>query len=96
MARNQPIVRADDLDVMEAVTHRAWAAHLADEQEAAGVTLDTDDGEVMIRLGPEREHRLGLLTLPMTSVEFDFKNHDEAQVAAFMARFDLSFRRGGG
>ena len=60
------------------------------------VQLEQGDGRVTIRLGPERVRKIAGLSLPATQLEFEFSNQDQAQVTAFMARFDLSFRRGGG
>jgi len=60
------------------------------------VKLELDEGWVTIRLGPVGVRKIGLLTLPVTRLEFEFTNQTQEQIAIFMARFDLSFRRGGG
>ena len=64
--------------------------------EGSVVRLETGQGEIVIRLGPEQVRKIALLTLPLVHLQFDFHGHDQDQAAVFMARFDLSFRRGGG
>ncbi len=51
---------------------------------------------LLIRLGPERQQRLGALVLPQTPVTLSFQGYPEAERAAFLRRFDLAFQRGGG
>jgi hypothetical protein len=51
---------------------------------------------LLIRLGAERQRRIAGLTLPIVDLRFEFEGHDEPEAGAFMARFDLAFRRGGG
>ncbi len=53
-------------------------------------------GEVELRLDPERERVLGALRLPVTRVGFTFNGHTPPQLRAFMDRFELYLRRGGG
>ncbi len=53
-------------------------------------------GEVEITLGPTGERRLGSLSLPLTDVRFEFRDLDAESRRAFMERFELYFRRGGG
>jgi len=59
------------------------------EQDDSGRLLD-------IVLSPQRQRRLGMLTLPVTDVELCFGGFDEASLQAFLRRFDLAFQRGGG
>lgn len=40
--------------------------------------------------------RIGLVRLERHQVDFDFTGYSTAEIAAFMARFELYFRRGGG
>lgn len=69
---------------------RSW------RQDNDTVFLDTEEGAVSIRLGPQGERRIALLVLPVTHLTFTFSGHDRGAVDQFMARFDLAFRRGGG
>ncbi len=61
-----------------------------------GVTLEDDAGTVVIQLGAEGVRRIGGLALPVTRLRFEFAGQSSEQIAAFMGRFDLAFRRGGG
>lgn len=63
-----------------------------------GATIEIGDtgGSVTLRLAPEGQRHLGLLRLPVTEVEFEFRAVDEAAITAFMQRFELAYRRGGG
>ncbi len=49
-----------------------------------------------IELTPMPELRVGLLALKRQRVTIAFKGCSAAQRAAFLARFELHFRRGGG
>ena len=49
-----------------------------------------------IELAPMPELRIGLLALARHRVTIAFKGCSEADRAAFLARFELHFRRGGG
>ncbi len=54
-------------------------------------------GRLEIRLGNQGERRLsGLLNLPTLETTFTFTDYTESEYAAFMERFWLVFRRGGG
>lgn len=57
-----------------------------------------DDGERAwrLRLTPLPEHRVALLVLPRHRVEFFFQGYSPEAQAAFLQRFALYFRRGGG
>ncbi len=61
-----------------------------------GVSLSYANGRVEITLGPQRERRIALLRLPQTEVIFRYIDLAAAERAAFQARFDLTFHRGGG
>jgi hypothetical protein len=52
--------------------------------------------QVCIRLSPERSRYLGILAVPVTDVEIEFRGFDEAAQAEFMAEFDRVYQRGGG
>ena len=42
------------------------------------------------------ELRIGIIKLTRHRVEFEFEGYAEDEIDAFMARFELYFRRGGG
>lgn len=60
------------------------------------VVLEEEAGTVVIQLGAEGVRRIGGLALPVTRLRIEFAGQSKAQIAAFMDRFDLAFRRGGG
>ena len=60
------------------------------------VTLDHPMGLVTIRLEPEQRRKIALISLPTTTVRFEFPTQDQAEVDTFIQRFDTHFRRGGG
>ena len=60
------------------------------------ITLDHPSGPITIHLEHERRRRIAHISLPATTLRFEFATHDQAEVDAFMERFDLRFRRGGG
>lgn len=52
--------------------------------------------QACIRMLPEQVRRLGILQLPITPVEIDFRGFDENAQAEFIAEFDRVYQRGGG
>jgi hypothetical protein len=79
--------------------YRTFPAVAADQPWQARdnkVKLELPGGWVSIQLGPEEVRKIGLLVLPITRLDFEFTNQTQEQIETFMARFDLSFRRGGG
>jgi len=86
-----------------ALTHAEFLRSLPNA--APGMKLEKTDGVIQlydpprrlrIELGPERRHRLGSLTLPRTSIRLLFEGFSETERTAFLERFDLAYRRGGG
>ena len=69
-----------------------WPWHVLDDV----VTLDHPMGPVTIYLEPERRRTIARISLPATTLRFEFTTHDQSDVDAFMQRFDTHFRRGGG
>ncbi|HED14302.1 MAG TPA: hypothetical protein ENI62_11735 [Gammaproteobacteria bacterium] len=66
---------------------------------ATGLCWQLQDGNklLVIQLGSQGERRLsGLLSLPTLETTFTFADYSESEYAAFMERFWLVFRRGGG
>lgn len=51
---------------------------------------------VTFGLDPLPPRRIGRLSLPATRVTIAFHGFTATQATAFLARFDLAFRRGGG
>ena len=85
------------------LSHREFFASLATlarevpcQVNDSGAILEYDSGEIRIVLGPEGERKLGLITLPRTSVALEFHNLSELQRGQFLERFNIAFRRGGG
>ena len=52
--------------------------------------------EWSIRLGSEEVSRIGLVRLALREVTIELRGCDDAGAKAFMHRFDLYFRKGGG
>ena len=72
---------------------------------AGGAALEVDGdlvrigyagGQVLIRMAPAAERRLGLLSLPVLPVSIRFVGIDGPRRDEFLRRFDLFTRRGGG
>jgi len=64
--------------------------------EDSRIELSDATRRVLITLGPERTRVLGSLVLPETEVRLRFEGFCERDREAFLERFDLAFRRGGG
>ena len=58
------------------------------------ITLDENDRTLEITLSPETERRIGSISLPVTTVRFNYTGYDEP--AKHLALLDRSFQRGGG
>lgn len=79
--------------------YRSFAAVAGDAAWQADddvVTLHHAAGLINIYLSPERRRTIARVSLPVTTLRFEFLQHDQAEVDAFMRRFDRCFRRGGG
>ena len=61
-----------------------------------GIEIDYGDRSVQIELSDEKIRGIALLQLPYIEMSFAFNGFSDAQRTAFMGRFDLYFRRGGG
>ena len=66
------------------------------EVQGRRVLITIGEGQIEISLGEQRERRIALLRLPVTTVTFTVHNLAEDVLNRFMERFDLYFRRGGG
>ena len=88
-----------DMGLTHREFYRSFAKLAGDDawQVADGVvTLDHACGPIKIYLEPERRRTIAMVSLPATTLRFEFTQHDAAEVDAFMQRFDRCFRRGGG
>ncbi len=65
------------------------------EEDGAFVHRDGERGW-RIGLAPLPQLRLGLIRLERHRVDFDFSGYSAQEIDAFMARFEIYFRRGGG
>ena len=66
------------------------------ETVAGGFEARSGDARIRIRLGPERTQRFASLELPLTEVRISLSGFAAGEAEAFMNRFDLAYRRGGG
>ncbi len=83
--------RADFLRLLPAaVNHVAFS-----EEGDAFVHCDGVRGW-RIGLQPLPQLRIGVVRLDRHRVDFEFTGYSTAEIDAFMARFELYFRRGGG
>jgi hypothetical protein len=73
-----------------AIAHRPYAVD--------GETVRIEDGarSVTIALGPQRHRAIASLRIPYVEARFTFTGFAAAERAAFMARFERYFQRGGG
>lgn len=70
--------------------------HAPRREEDGAVVLAVAGGEVRIRAEPRPPRRLASVELPVLAVSFGFTGLDAPARQAFLARFDLYTRRGGG
>lgn len=64
----------------------------------SGATVIVTEGRrrLTIQLAPEAERRMASLRLPVTQVNLAFDGYTEQDSAAFLARLERYFQRGGG
>ncbi|MDX1594145.1 MAG: hypothetical protein R3298_07845 [Gammaproteobacteria bacterium] len=74
----------------QALGPHAW------KREGNRVTVEIGGGHVEIELGPQRERRIALMTIPATPVSISWRGVDRDTRARFLERFDSYYRRGGG
>ena len=60
------------------------------------ITITTGTGLVKITLAPETVRKLAILEFPVTEVTIEFNGFSASERAAFLARFDLAYQKGGG
>ncbi len=85
------------------ITHKDFFRLLPRAVNGAPVTRDgnhasitTNAGQINISLMPETVRKLGLLEFPVTHVSMEFNGFTPTDQAAFLARFELAYQRGGG
>jgi hypothetical protein len=70
--------------------------HAPARVEGDAIFLSVAGGEVRITTQVRPPRRIALVSLPVLAVSFRFDGLDAAAREAFLARFDLYTRRGGG
>jgi hypothetical protein len=71
-------------------------AHAPRRAEGEALVLSVGAGEVRLTAATRAPRRIGLVELPVLAVRFEFRGLDAPAREAFLARFDLWTRRGGG
>ena len=88
-----------EMGLTHAEFYRTLPAALGDRSYSIAdsvVTLEENDRQVVIELGPESERRIALLRMPVTWVSLEFSNYQQTEIDAFMMHFQRHFQRGGG
>ena len=66
------------------------------ERTSDGVLFEEPGRRLRVLLSAESQRRLGMLRIPITIVQLQFEGFPQADVDAFMLRFERHFQRGGG
>ena len=74
----------------------AATGHAPARVEGEELVLAVAGGEVRLQAEPRPPRRLGFMELPVLALTLRFEGLDAAAREAFLARFDLYTRRGGG
>ena len=88
-----------ELGVSEQEFFQSLPAAIGDRafvRDGRTVRFDVDGHVVTLELGPQQTRRLGALELPFLRVTFRLGGMSAEARKAFMERFELYFRRGGG
>lgn len=85
------ITRADFLRLLPAAVK-----HAPFVEEAAAFVYREDERSWRIGFEPLPLLRLGLIRLERHQLDFAFSGYSEQEIADFMGRFEMYFRRGGG
>ena len=91
VTREMGISHSDFFRIFPAVIDRQPFERIAD-----GVRYADRDRRLTIALSPEAHRRLGKLSIPLTTLRFEFNGYTGDEVEQFMERFDRHFHRGGG
>ena len=85
------------------ITHKDFFRLLPRAVNGAPVTrmrnqahIATAAGRVKITLAPETTRKLGMMEFPVTRVSIELRDFTPGEQAAFLARFDLAYQKGGG
>ena len=85
------------------ITHREFFRLLpravneaAVSRQGNQVDITTSAGVVRITLARESVRKLATLEFPVTEITIEFNGFSVGDQAAFLARFDLAYQRGGG
>ena len=65
-------------------------------RQGNNVDITTSAGLVKITLSPETVRKLAIMEFPVTEVTVEFSGFSASERAAFLARFDLAYQKGGG
>ena len=65
-------------------------------RQGNNVDITTSAGLVKITLSPETVRKLAIMEFPVTEVTIEFSGFSASERAAFLARFDLAYQKGGG
>ncbi|MDH3280159.1 MAG: hypothetical protein OEQ18_03395 [Gammaproteobacteria bacterium] len=98
-AKTHSVTVSKEMSISHREFFRTLPRVLADKRyRRNGTTVEVADGarNLTITLAPEAKRQVGAIELPSTRVEFLFDGHTAPEVRAFIAEFDLHFRRGGG
>jgi hypothetical protein len=89
--REMGLTHADFFRLLpQVLAGRCW------RRNGATVIIIEECRQLTIQLAPEAERRMASLRLPVTRVNLAFDGYTEQDSAAFMARLERYFQRGGG
>ena len=89
--REMGLTHADFFRLLpQVLAGRCW------RRSGATVTVTEGSRRLTIQLAPEAERRMASLRLPVTRVSLAFDGYTEQDSAAFIARLERYFQRGGG
>ena len=89
--REMGLTHADFFRLLpQVLAGRCW------RRSGATVTVTEERRRLTIQLAPEAERRMASLRLPVTRVSLAFDGYTEQDSAAFIARLERYFQRGGG
>lgn len=71
-------------------------AHPGLREEAGEIRLENARVRLCVRMNAGPSRRLGLFTIPVLHVSYDFESGSDEDCRALLARLDLAMQRGGG
>ncbi|MEX2516847.1 MAG: hypothetical protein WD572_08085 [Gammaproteobacteria bacterium] len=81
-------------DFLRLLPHAMPGYELSSDEDR--IIATAGNKKVEIRLGPESERRIAMLRVPVTEVTLVFKGFTDEEARAFLDKFDMTYRRGGG